>query len=197
MIRHKSAAKMQRSWLSLSLLGPLITISAALSILPTVNTSLDPFENGNLAAESNNNTLRIDTNTVPALNASNHEIEIRCFQDRGGYGRIVMDEYYGALDQILIREDAMIPQEWNLGPDPWQHRSFSKGRCKIVLTASTSLRTPPFPVINIAHVAAVIANHCITEAHGYRGGKATLNDLGNPEVIVWGRRSPDGPTAQM
>ena len=188
---------MQRSWLSLSLLGPLITISAASPILQTVNTSLDLFENGNLAAESSNNTLRIDTNTFPALNASNDVGEIQCHQDRGNYGRIVMDEYYGTVDQILIREDAMIPQEWNLGPSPWQHNIFSKGRCKILLTASTNLRTPAFPIIYVAHVAAVIANNCITEAHGYRGGKVTLNDLGKAEVIVWGRRSPDGPTAQM
>lgn len=197
LIRHKSAAKMQRSWLTLSLLGPLITISAASPILQTVNTSLDLFENGILAAESSNNTLRIDTNTFPALNASTDVAEIECFPPRDRFGSVVMDDYYGAVDQILVRADAMIPQEWILGPTPAQSYISRTGRCKISLWASTNLRTPPFPVIYVAHVAAVIAQHCVTEAHGYRGGMVRLNDLGKPLIAVGARQSRlDGSTAQ-
>ena len=197
-IRHNSAAKMQRSLLILSLLGPLITISAALPTLQTVNTSFDLFENDILATKSSNDTLRIDSNTFPALNASNNQIEIQCFSYHSPLERVVMNDYHGAVDQILVREDAMTPREWVLGPAHTQHVEWTEGTCRIVLMAGTTIRTPPFPVILAAHAAALIAKECITEAHGYWGGKATLMDLGNAVVWVGAfEEGMDGATAQM
>ena len=197
-IRHNSAAEMQRSWLILSLLGPLITISAALPTLQTVNTSLDFFENDILATKGSNNTLRIDSNALPALNASNNQIVIQCFPDHSPLEMVVMDDYYGAVDQILVREDAMTPREWVLGPAHTQHIGWKEGPCRIVLMAGTTIRTPRFPIILAAHVAALVAKACVTEAHGFRGGIGTLRELGS--AVVWlgaYQDGMDGPTAQM
>ena len=196
-IHHNSAAKMQRSWLILSLLGYLITISAALPTLQTVNTSLDSFENDILATKSSNNTLRIDSNDFPAFNASNNRIDIRCFPSHSPLEMVVMDDYYGAVDQILVQEDAMTPREWVLGPTHTQHIEWREGSCRIVLMAGTTIRTRPFPVILVAHVAALVAKGCVTEAYGFRGGIATLNDLGN--AVVWlgaYQDGSEGPAAQ-
>ena len=109
-----------------------------------------------------------------------------------------MEDYYGAVDQILVRADAMISREWILGPTHTQHIEWREGTCRIVLLAGTTVRTPPFPVILAAHVAALVAKQCVTEAHGFRGGIATLNDVGN--AVVWlgaYQDGMDGPTAQM
>ena len=189
---------MQRSWLLLSLLGPLITISAALPTLQTLNTSLDLLENDILAKKSSNNTVRIDSNAFPALNVSNNGIDIHCFPSRSPLEMVVMDDYHEAVDQILIREDAMIPREWILGPADTQQVQWRQGPCRIVLMAGTFVRTPPFPVILAAHLAAVVAKECITAAHGFRGGIATLDDVGNAVVWVGAYQDGvDGPTAQM
>ena len=70
------------------------------------------------------------------------------------------------------------------------------GTCRIVLWAKTSTRTLPFPAIYIAHVAAVIAKECLTEAREYRGGVAVLNDFGDVVINVEEPQpGMDGPTA--
>lgn len=189
---------MQRSWLILCLSGPLITISAASPTLQTVNTSLlDLSENGILAAGSSNNaTLRVDSDTFPALNSSNSPI--RCYAPPLPPDMVVINDYYRAVDKILVREDAMIPREWYPGPMPSQRVTWTTGTCRIELWAEKYTRTPPFPVIYIAHAAAVIARECLTEAHGYRGGFVIMYDLGNAQVNVEAPKlGMDGPTAQM
>ena len=94
-----------------------------------------------------------------------------------------MDDYYRSVDQILVREDAMTPREWVLGPTHTQQFEWREGTCRIVLMAGLIIRTTPFPVILVAHVAALIAKECITEAHGYRGGKARLRDF--TSTVFW------------
>ena len=189
---------MQRLWSILSLLGPLIAISAALPTLQTVNTSHDLFENDILAAKSSNNTLQIDPNTFPALNASSNQIELKCFPYHSPLVRVVMSDYYGAVNQILVREDATIPRRWILGPTYPQHVEWREGTCRIILMARRTILTPPFPIIWAAHAAALIVKECITEGHRYWAGKATLTDLGNAVVWVGAyQEGMDGPTAQM
>ncbi|KAM0806136.1 hypothetical protein BDR22DRAFT_5153 [Usnea florida] len=189
---------MQRWWLILSLLGPFIIISAALPTLETVNTSLHLLENDNLATKRSNNTLQIDPNTFLALNASSNQIELKCHPYHSPLARIVMDDYYGAVNQILVREDATIPRQWVLGPIYPQHVEWREGTCRIILMARTTILTPPFPVIWAAHAAALVVKECITEARGYWAGKATLTDVGNAVVWVGAyREGMDGPTAQM
>ena len=47
---------------------------------------------------------------------------------------------------------------------------WRSGTCTIALISPRLLTTPAFPIILVAHVAALIVNECVTETSGYRGG---------------------------
>ena len=155
---------------------------------------------GNGTSVANVQLANMNAEGFPALNASYHLGEIKCFTSTSLSKRVVLDDYYRTVDQILLREDAMIPRQWVLGPSRARSVIWEKNGCSVILTAEKSIRTQqPFPIILVAHVAASIAKKCITEVFSYRGGQAILlNDPGKPVVFVGGPPlNGDSPTAQI
>lgn len=112
------------------------------------------------------------------LNASDPTIV--CFDKIRGVRSINMANYFEAVQQILIRDDAIVPRQFNLGPSLDRQFNWLGGptgdehETVIVLSYTQPLLTALFPIILVAHVAALIANECITEAKGYAGGWASL-----------------------
>lgn len=186
---------MQRFLLPLGLIGYFTaTISAASNGLQTKTLSLNSLENRILAGGTSNNTLHLNPDNFPTLNASTFLLEVRCFPSTASslYPRVVVDDYYEAVDQILTRHDAMIPRQWILGPEPWQTVVWESGRCRIGLSASTLIRTPEFPIILAAHMAALVAKECVTEATSYVGGTAWLNLPERPVLVLGAIQSVTG-----
>lgn len=163
------------------------TICAISSALQTENPSLVSLESDILArGSSKNDSLHLNPDNFPAFNASTFLIEVTCSPstDPTRYPRVVVDDYYEAVDQILTREDAMVPRQWVLGPHVWQTLVWQSGRCRIGLGATTLMRTRAFPIILAAHMAALVAKECVTEAKGYAGGTAQLNVPESPLLVL-------------
>lgn len=100
-----------------------------------------------------------------------------------------MNEYYETVDRILIRDDAMTPEQGFLGPPvPGYSYSWTADNCKIGFGARTSTRTQPLPITVAAQVAALVAKECITEAKGFLGGLVVLDIPGEPIAGVMGAR---------
>ena len=98
-----------------------------------------------------------------------------------------MANYYEAVQKILVRRDAMVPNPY----PPFAQTIWNGGAagtedvCFIVLINRKSRVTDPFPIITVAHVAAVIARMCVTQEYGFLGGFASLGLLGS-DVLVGG-----------
>ncbi|KAF6224253.1 hypothetical protein HO133_010828 [Letharia lupina] len=86
--------------------------------LQIVDPSLELFANDILAGEATNNTLQIKPDTFQELNDPNYPIDLKCTPAGRGFQRVIVDEYYETVDRILIRDDAMTPEQWFLGPVP-------------------------------------------------------------------------------
>lgn len=119
---------------------------------------------------------------APLTNTSLHALDpailsIGCFSDIPRplpLQRIIVDDYYEAVDNILTHESVMIPHSMHLPPRQQiilsQHDS-----CKIVLVSPDRLTvTPRFQLIFTAHVAAIVVQRCVTEEKRYWGGWARL-----------------------
>ena len=129
-------------------------------------------------------TLSQDTTLNAMLNASSYfnssGNDVGCWGKDTNFPTTNLANYFQAVQQILIRNDVLIPRQFYLGPAPeqrWRWRGASTGdqhQCLIVLANKLPLLTEPFPIILVAHVAAVIADRCITEAEGFAGGWASL-----------------------
>ena len=131
-----------------------------LSLVNTTTPDHDPTSNASLS-----------------LNASN--LEISCFDHVPSFLPVNMANYFAAVQQILLREDALVPRPFYLGPSlemRWEWKGGAIGddrRCIIVLYNKLPLLTDKFPIILIAQVAAMIADRCITAATSYAGGWAS------------------------
>ena len=105
-----------------------------------------------------------------------------------------MANYFAAVQQILIREDALHPRPFYLGPSldvRWEWKGGDRGddhRCIIVLYNKQPLLTDMFPLMLIAQVAAMIAERCITAGASYAGGWASPG-VGRGIVAVVNARS--------
>ena len=134
------------------------------------------------SSNSNNNITSNQSVYVKPNNASsllkNSDIKVTCFDDVPDLKPINMANYFEAVQQILIRDDALVPRQFYLGPSPNDKWKWVGGRdsddeqCLVVLANELPLLTDLFPIILVAHVAAQIAESCITAGKGYKGGYA-------------------------
>ena len=117
------------------------------------------------------------TSKMSLLNASSPEVS--CFDNIPGFKPVNMANYFAAVQQILVREDAFVQRQFYLGPTHgvrWEWRGGARGdahECVVVLFNKDPLLTDAFPIMLIAHVAALIADVCITERRSYAGGWAS------------------------
>ena len=108
-----------------------------------------------------------------------------------------MANYFAAVQQILLREDALVPRHFYLGPSlemRWEWTGGASGddhRCTIMLFNKQPLLTDIFPLVLIAQVGAMIADRCITAASSYAGGWASPG-VGRGVVAVVNARSNVG-----
>ena len=131
-----------------------------------------PHSLSTINATSSN--IRINNATSLSLTVSNNDIS--CFDEVPGFLPINMPNYFAAVQQILLRDDALVSRPFYLGPSlesRWQWAGGATGddhRCIVVLFNKKPLLTDAFPLIRIAQVAARIAEKCITVGRGYSGG---------------------------
>lgn len=129
------------------------------------------------------NTTTITLNDKPVSNASSassaSNFNIYCFDDVPGFLPVTMANYFAAVQQILIREDAMVPRQFWLGPSlemRWEWTGGTRGdddQVNIVLFSKAPILTDAFPLMLVAQVAAMIADACITAMRSYAGGWAS------------------------
>lgn len=150
----------------------------------TTTATATPYQSSDIWAEAlrgvvvpntnSNATLGLVLDASPQLYTSG--LAITCLAKTRGYRPILMDDYYQAVQQILIRDDALLPQHFRLGPEGSVRQDYywQGGQAAIALFSGQPLRTDAFPIIVVAHVAALIADKCVTEAEGYLGGYARV-----------------------
>ena len=145
-----------------------------------------------------NTTRSTVQNNASSLDAS--DIVISCLDQVPGFLPVIMANYYAAVQQILILEDALESRQYYLGPSREMRWEWAGGttrddhRCTIVLFNKEPLLTDAFPLVLIAHVGAMIADRCITRVRGYSGGWASAG-TGRGIVAVMNsksRRIPGG-----
>ena len=123
---------------------------------------------------SSNTTLGLVLDASPLLISSG--LTITCLATSRAYRPVLMTDYYQAVQQILIRDDALLPQHFRLGPEGSRRQDYywRGGQTAIAFFNGQPLRTDAFPIILVAHIAALIADACVTEAQGYLGGYARI-----------------------
>ena len=150
----------------------------------TVTATATPYQSSDVWSEalrgvvfpytSSNTTLGLVLGESPLLNGS--ELKMTCLATTRGYRPILLTDYYQAVQQILIRDDALLPQHFRLGPEGSERQDYhwQGGQAAIAFFSGQPLRTDALPIILVAHVAALIADTCVTEARGYLGGYARI-----------------------
>ena len=150
----------------------------------TMTATITPYQSSDVWAEAlrgvvvpntnRNTTLGLVLDASPLRNISG--FAITCLPKTRGYRPIPIDDYYQAVQQILIRDDALLPQHFRLGPEGSVRQDYywQGGQAAIAFFSSQPLRTDAFPIISVAHVAALIADKCVTEAQDYLGGYARV-----------------------
>lgn len=179
--------------LAVILVSYLTSIAHAI-LQPSQSNALwaDMLSNSDPSTSSNDPLLNINLNASSLVDASN--IAINCFDDTQDFLPTNMANYYEALQQILIRHDVLVSRRFYLGPTPEARWKWSGGAigderpCSIVLANKKPLLTDAFPIILVAHVAALVAQECITEAKGFLGGLAS--DPNKGVVLVGNVKSP-------
>lgn len=101
--------------------------------------------------------------------------------------RIIPEDYKDALYSILTMPDAMQNQYFDFvrGKVKQGWRSES---CDISMSAMKTCTPEAFPIILVAHVAALIVKQCMTQEKGYLGGGGTMFGDCTVTFIV---RNPD------
>ena len=136
------------------------------------------IEDDSLPTAISNTTLGL----VPtASSLSDVYIAVTCLLPAPTRRPVFLAEYYAAVQQILIREDALVPRRFELGPAGSGARNFDwrAGHCVIGFFDLKLVVTNSFPIIVVAHVAALIARDCLTPAKGFLGGVARIGpDMG-------------------
>ena len=150
----------------------------------TMTATATPYQSSDVWAEAlqgivlpntnSNTTLGLALDASPLLNASG--LAVTCLAKTRAYRPILVTDYYQAVQQILIRDDALLPQHFRLGPEGSVRQDYywQGGQAAIAFFSSQPLRTDAFPIIVVAHVAALIADNCVTEAQGHLGGYARI-----------------------
>ena len=127
---------------------------------------------------NDSSTLHISTN-ASSSSLILPEIGVSCFDARD-FRPTSKINYFAAVQEILTRQDVLVPRLFYLGPDPRLRWEWLGGtmrgderECGIVLANQLPLTTDAFPLVLVAHVAALIADRCVTEENGYAGGWAS------------------------
>lgn len=149
------------------------TIYAA--TLPKQSSGLwtNALEDEFLPTVNSNASLGLVANASSLLNAS--EFFIECLTGPPTRQPIPMADYYEAVQQILTRDDALVPRRFDLGPTFDKQFRWRGGQSVILFFDHRPLLTDAIPIIVVAHVAALISNDCITGARGYNGGLAQIS----------------------
>ena len=188
--RHSSLRNSPTSDLTLltmSMYATALILFSLCYLMITTHAVVVPVASGALWAGmlSNSDPTELNQNPMPDLetNASSQlgasGIKVSCFENIPGINPTTTFNYYQAVQKILIRDDALVPRNFYLGPSPEQRWRWSGGlvrggfECTIALGNQQPLLTDLFPVILVAHVAALIAKECITEVKGFVGGWAS------------------------
>ena len=158
--------------------------------LPKQSSGLwtNALKDDTLPTVRSNTTLGLVTNASSVLNAS--EFFIECSIESPTRRPIPIADYYEVVQQILIRDDALVPRRFNLGPSYDKQLHWRAGQCVIFFFDHRPMLTDAIPIIVVAHVAALIANDCITGARGYKGGTAQVG-LNSGFVAVTHVMPPD------
>ena len=119
----------------------------------------------------------VKLNASSFLNVS--AIRIECFNIGPDFSPTSLFSYYEAVQQILLRDDALVPRQFFLGPKAEDKWIWSAGsgqfvhKCTITFANLQPLLTDKFPIVLVAHVAALITDKCVTEAEDFMGGWAS------------------------
>ena len=118
----------------------------------------------------------VKLNASSLLNAS--DIDVKCFVPDQDFSPTSLPSYHEAVQQILLRADAMVPRQFYLGLKPEDQWKWSAGlgehdKCTITFANLQPVLTDKFPIILVAHIAALVADECLTEAKGFMGGYAS------------------------
>ena len=167
-------------------------IMTTYTLIPQAQSNSLPL---NMLSQINTTKSNIKTN-ASSLEAS--DIVVSCLDQVPGFLPVIMANYYAAVQQILLLEDALESRQYYLGPSREMRWEWAGGtirddhRCTIVLFNKEPLLTDAFPLVLIAHVGAMIADKCITRVRSYSGGWASAG-TGRGIVAVMNsmsRRSP-------
>ncbi|KAM0805894.1 hypothetical protein BDR22DRAFT_816765 [Usnea florida] len=186
---------MHTSIITLALLHTVRTMTATAVPYQSSDVWSEALQGVVLPNTSSNTTLGLVLGESPLLNAS--EMKITCLATTRAYRPILINDYYQAVQQILIRDDALLPQHFRLGPEGSERQDYhwQGGQAIIAFFSSQALRTDAFPIILVAHVAALIADTCVTTARGYLGGYARIGP-NRGSVGVGNVNIPDARTDQ-
>ncbi len=154
----------------------IATYAIAPPVDPTTSLWANMLSNSDPVPLTSNPVIDVKLNASSFLNVS--ETVVSCFINSQEYKATHMANYFVAVQQILTRDDALTPRQFYLGPSPdlrwkWTGDLGDGYSCTIVLANKKPLLTDPFPIVLVAHVAALIAQGCITEEKGYAGGWAS------------------------
>ena len=165
---------MYTSILTLALVYPVRTMTATATPYQSSDVWAEALQGIVFPNTNSNITLGLVLDASPLLNSS--ALKITCLATSRAYRPILMADYYEAVQQILIRDDALLPQHFRLGPEGSERQDYhwQGGQAAIAFFSGQPLRTDAFPIVLVAHVAALIADTCITEARGYLGGYARI-----------------------
>ena len=98
--------------------------------------------------------------------------------------RVALVDYYEAVQKTLVRVDSMIALPRTFGPIANPDYTWTGGTCQILLWAPETIVTDPFPIILVAHVAALIADKCLHEDTDHLGGSGSLDAFNGGFVVL-------------
>lgn len=174
-------------YLSQTVLAAAPISQPALTTTDTISTS--SFEQAFLALDFGNETAYADFNSSTTLDA--YSLQIICLTQpkppaRPIFNRVNIEDYYRAVDKVLVLDNAMSDRTWNLGPNAKAIWDF--GGAVVGLKVPYPTTSEKFPPIVVAHAAALIARKCVTSYQGYLGGGTRFGRNGQFYVIVGGKR---------
>ena len=165
---------------ALTLISAFYLTNMALAILPPAQTEASMFSilsTDNPVTPNESLLSNVKFNASSFLNVS--AIKIDCFNKGRDFSPTSLFSYYEAVQQILLMNDAMVPRQFFLGPKAEDQWKWSAGsgeyvhKCTITFANLQPLLTDKFPIVLVAHVAALITDKCVTEEERFMGGWAS------------------------
>lgn len=138
-------------------------------------------------AINSSNILGINSEISTSLNLS--AAPVHCFSPDQPQGRVIYNDYLLALEKIAVMRDAMQSRSWDLGP---KGRKWVSGRTAIGLRGPISRSPFVFQMIYVAHLAAMVAQECVTQEKSFMGGLVRFGYNNDFAVLVAARPSAGG-----